>query len=196
VLQLKDNLTTTADGNWVVWAFKLARVAGDRFIPLSGRGSYPAEATALCEAGSWRRHDAPEPTCTCGFHALSEGDLPGFPVYDGAALTVVLYGRILAFEWPAGGVLLRAAHQKVVRVDRHPARLEQIPAELEAAPRRPEDPEGRLARTDVGNPSGAGPVRLQLPCDPVKVVINDDAGWCRVAADGDPVGGRSELISV
>ena len=67
VLQLADNLTTTVDGNWVVWAFKVAHIVGDRFVPLTGRGSYPADATATCMAGSWRRHAAPEPLCTCGF---------------------------------------------------------------------------------------------------------------------------------
>jgi hypothetical protein len=31
--ELQEHLTVTADGLWVVWAYKLARQHGDRFIP-------------------------------------------------------------------------------------------------------------------------------------------------------------------
>jgi hypothetical protein len=182
-LQLADSLTTTVDGEWVVWAFKLARVVGDQFVPLTGRGSYPANATATCLAGSRRRHAAPEPFCTCGFHALSEPQLPGLPTWDGAVpLTVVLSGRVLAFEWHAGAVLLRAARQTVVRVGSPlmPGNdVAQLLAEIEVARQRPDDPEGRLVPTRSGDPSGAGPVRLQLPSDYPQVAISDDAGWCQ-----------------
>jgi hypothetical protein len=179
VLQLADNLTTTADGDWVVWAFKLARVAGDQFIPLTGRGSYPADATATCLGGSWRRHEAPDPLCTCGFHALSEPDRPGFSPHQGVALTVVLSGRVLAFEWHARGVLLRAARQTVVRVDPQPTSIERILADFEVKRPRPDDPEGRLARMHSGYPSGAGPAHLRLPRECAEVAIFDDAGWCQ-----------------
>jgi len=189
VFQLADNLTTTVEGNWVVWAFKVARVVGDRFVPLTGRGSYPADASATCMAGSWRRHVAPEPLCTCGFHALSEPDLPGLPSGDGVVfLTVALSGRVLAFEWHRGGVLLRAARQTVVRVGGTPGvphDVAELIAEAEAICHRPDDPEGRLARTHAGGPYGDGPVRLQLPAACAEVAISDHAGWCQTAADPD-----------
>ena len=44
--ELEEHLTTTADGLWVVWAYKVARQAGDRFIPLTGGSGYPADAGA------------------------------------------------------------------------------------------------------------------------------------------------------
>jgi hypothetical protein len=34
--ELEEHLTMTADGLWVVWACKLARPAGDLFVPLTG----------------------------------------------------------------------------------------------------------------------------------------------------------------
>ncbi len=51
VPELAGSLTTTVDGAWVVWAYKLAREEGDRFIPCRGIGSYPAEAQAECMPG-------------------------------------------------------------------------------------------------------------------------------------------------
>jgi hypothetical protein len=196
VLQLEDNLTTTADGCWVVWAFKLAHEVGDLFLPLSRRAPYPADATAMCEAGSWRRHSAPDPLCTCGFHALSEPDMPGFSTIDCVALTVVLSGRVLAFEWQAGGVLLRAQRQTVVKINAHPMGLKEVMAEMEATRYRPDDPDGRLARLQVGTPSGAGPLRLQLPSDPIQVAITDDAGWCQVRPARSHFGRTGALMSV
>jgi hypothetical protein len=188
VSQLADNLTTTVEGKWVVWAFKLARVAGDQFVPLTGRGSYPADATAACLAGSGRRHSAPEPWCTCGFHALSEPQLPGLPTWDPAVLlTVALSGRVLAFEWHRGGVLLRAERQTVLHV-RAPVTTgdaAQLLGEAEGVLHRPDDPEGRLTRIHSGVPSGAGPVRLQLPSECRQVSVSDDAGWCQIADHPD-----------
>jgi len=185
VPQLVDNLTTTVDGEWVVWAFKLARVVGNQFVPLTGRGSYPADASATCLAGSWRRHEAPDLLCTCGFHALSEPDLTGLPTWDGATpLTVALSGRVLAFEWHPGAVLLRAARQTVVRVGGAVITgndVAQLLGEIEAARQRPDDPEGRLVRTCSKDPSGAGPVRLKLPSSYLQAAVSDDAGWCQVA---------------
>ena len=196
VLELADSLTTTVDGRWVVWAFKLARIRGEQFIPLTGRGCYPVDATATCLAGSWRRHTAPDPLCSCGFHALSEPHLPGFSVRDYAYLTVALSGRVLAFEWHPGGVLLRAARQTVVRVDPRPMSLDEILSAWEAARRLPDDPEGRLARIRAGNPSGAGPASLQLPADCAEVAIADDPGGCHVSFERDFTWTEGELTFV
>jgi hypothetical protein len=253
VPELADNLTMTADGAWVVWAYKLAREVGDRFVPLSGRGSYPADAEAQCLAsmrGTWARrslerqaasHKAPEPSCTCGFHALSApiaeslagsglarsgvarsgvarsglagallpgsrlagprlagprlAGLPfaapqaGFGGSGMVCLTVALSGRVLAFEWASGGLLLRAARQTVVHVYREPgAAVEPGTAGLawSGAKRPPDDPEGRLARAPVGPPAGTGPVHLALPQACPQVAVGDDAGWCQTSACLEP----------
>src|SRR5580704_8435506 len=122
---LGEHLTLTVDGLWVVWAHKLARQAGDLFVPLTGGPGYPVDARAKCLArGARGAHDAPDPGCTCGFHALSSQKLPGLPVgYGLTALTVALSGRVLAFEWAHEGVLWRAERQTVVRIER-PARFD------------------------------------------------------------------------
>jgi hypothetical protein len=195
VPELADNLTTTVDGDWVVWAFKLARVAGDQFVPLTGRGSYTADATAACLAGTWRRHVAPDPVCTCGFHALSLPDMPGFSTQECALLTVALSGRVLAFEWARGGVLLRAARQTVLKVDLHPLSFEDVLVQLHRALRRPDDPEGRAARNRIGPPSGSGPVRLNLHAPSVEAVVADDPGWCGVDHP-DVIMAATELLPV
>jgi hypothetical protein len=174
--ELREQLTTTVDGLWVVWAHKLARPAGQLFIPLTGGSGYPADARATCRFGS--AHDAPDPGCTCGFHALSSQRLPGLPVGRGlTALTVALSGRVLAFEWAGQGVLWRAGRQTVVRVER-PARS----GRAEGAPgqrRHPGDPDGRSAVVAPATPRDSGPVRLNLPVSPpVLPVGHDDAGWC------------------
>jgi hypothetical protein len=46
--ELDEHLTTTANGQWVVWAHKLARQKGDLFVPLTGGPGYPADARAEC----------------------------------------------------------------------------------------------------------------------------------------------------
>ena len=115
--ELEEHLTTTVNGLWVVWAHKLARQAGDLFVPLTGGSGYPADARATCRFRG--AHDAPDPGCTCGFHAVSSQRLLGLPVRRGfTALTVALSGRVLAFEWADGGVLWRAERQTVVRIER------------------------------------------------------------------------------
>ena len=121
--ELEEHLTTTVNGLWVVWAHKLARQVGDLFVPLTGGSGYPADAKATCRFRGIRgAHDAPDPGCTCGFHALSSRRLPGLPVGPPfTALTVALSGRVLAFEWAGEGVLWRAERQTVVRAGR-PAR--------------------------------------------------------------------------
>ena len=177
--ELGEHLTTTVDGLWVVWAHKLARQAGDLFVPLTGGSGYPADARATCRRrGSRGAHDAPDPRCTCGFHAVSSRSLPGLPVGPGfAALTVALSGRVLALEWAVGGVLWRAERQTVVRVER-PARLDRM-APVPAMRRHPDDPDGRRADLPAATPRDSGPVRLNLPVScPVLPVCHDDAGWC------------------
>jgi hypothetical protein len=173
--ELSKHLTATVDGQWVVWAYKLARPAGDKFVPLTRGAAYPADARAECRA--WGTHRAPDPQCACGFHALSSQRLPGLPVRrDFAALSVALSGRVLAFEWDGEGVLWRAERQTVVRA----ARLDPV-EELRRVRRRPDDPDGRLAFRPAAAPRDSGPVRLSLPASsPVLVACHDDAGWCAV----------------
>ncbi len=220
VAELADSLTTTTDGAWVVRAYKVAREDGDRFVPLTGRGSYPADAQAECLANPrpvrrWQserpghEHAAPDPACTCGFHALS-GQSWRFPGPGLVRLTVVLSGRVLAFEtidgafaWgtAGGNVLFRAARQTVVRVDREPDDFgaQRARPRLGGPPRPfrwPEDPAGRLVRLPTDLPSGAGPERLVLPSECVRVAVNDDAGWCNVAPHMVRTAGAPELVGV
>jgi hypothetical protein len=177
--EVREQLTLTTDGLWVVWAYKLARQRGDLFIPLRGDCSYPADARAECRARrASSTHPAPDPGCTCGFHALSDQSLPGLPPRSGfAALTVALSGRVLAFEWAGAGLLWRAERQTVVRVGRRAETgwSDEIPG----VPRRPDDPDGRLAVLPGTAPRDSGPVRLALPAScPVLPVRHDHAGWC------------------
>jgi hypothetical protein len=177
--ELREHLTVTVEGLWVVWAHKLARHRGDLFVPLRGGPGYPADARAECRPRSARgTHRAPDPGCTCGFHALSDRRLPGLPVRGGfSALTVALSGRVLAFEWAGEGVLWRAERQTVVRIERPalPDWLEGVPDER----RQPDDPDGRLAVLPAATPRDSGPVRLNLPVScPVTLMRHDDAGWC------------------
>jgi hypothetical protein len=174
--QLEEHLTTTVDGLWVVWAHKLARPAGDLFVPLRGGPGYPADARAECRRRG--AHDAPDPRCTCGFHALSSRGLPRLPVGEGfTSLTVALSGRVLAFEWAGEGVLWRAERQTVVRVER-PALFDWADGFV-GQRRHPDDPDGRLAAVPAVTPRDSGPVRLDLPVScPVVPVCHDDAGWC------------------
>jgi len=174
-----EHLTTTVDGRWVVWAHKLARPVGDLFVPLTGGSGYPADARAECRARGVRRgHDAPDPRCTCGFHALSSRRLPGLPAGHGfTALTVALSGRVLALEWAGEGVLWRAERQTVVRIER-PAPRDRAEGVL-GKRRHPDDPDGRTAAVAAATPRDSGPIRLSLPVSPaVLAVCHDDAGWC------------------
>jgi hypothetical protein len=178
--ELDEHLTTTVDGLWVVWAHKLARhVRGDLFVPLTGGAAYPADATAACRFRGVRGgHAAPDPRCTCGFHALSSRRLPGLPAGRGfTALTVALSGRVLAFEWSGEGVLWRAERQTVVRIQR-PVWLDPT-AGFRGKRRHPDDPDSRPAVVPAAPPSDSGPMRLNLPdSPPVLPVCHDDAGWC------------------
>jgi hypothetical protein len=177
---LEEHLTTTVDGLCVVWAYKLARQAGDLFMPLTGRSGYPADARATCIRGLRGDHDAPDPRCTCGFHALSSRRLPRLPVGHGfSVLTVALSGRVLAFEWLGGGVLWRAERQTVVRVEQ-PTPRDRTEGLLYLRGRRdPGDPDGRTAIVRPAAPRDSGPIRLSLPVSvPVVPMCDDDAGWC------------------
>jgi len=182
--ELEEHLTTTVNGLWVVWAYKLAHHVGDLFVPLTGGPRYPADARATCRRlrGAPGAHDAPDPGCTCGFHALSSRRLPGLPASRGfTALTVALSGRVLAFEWPRGGVLWRAERQTVVHVER-PAPFDRIGA-VPGKRRYPDDPDGRPAVVPAATPRDSGPVRLNLPASsPVLPVWHDDAGWCMASS--------------
>jgi hypothetical protein len=177
--ELEEHLTTTVDGLWLVWAHKLAWPVGDLFVPLTGGPGYPADARAECRRRGVRRaHGAPDPRCTCGFHALSSRRLPGLPNGHGLTpLTVVLSGRVLAFDWAGEGVLWRAERQTVVRVKRQAPfdRAERVLGKR----RHPDDPDGRPAVVPAVTPRDSGPVRLNLPVSsPVLPVCHDDAGWC------------------
>jgi hypothetical protein len=178
--EFDEHLTTTVNGLWVVWAHKLARQEGDLYVPLTGGPGYPADAKAECRLRGFRGvHDAPDPGCTCGFHALSSRELPGLPAGHRlfAALTVALSGRVLAFEWAGGGVLWRAERQTVVRIERPDpfSRMTGTPGRR----RHPGDPDGRLAAVYPAAPHDSGPMRLSLPANsPMLPVCHDDAGWC------------------
>jgi hypothetical protein len=207
--KLAQHLTTTVTGQWVVWAYKVARPEGDLFVPLTGGAGYPADARAECRRSDraaapadshrlhWRRraglvprgHDAPEIECTCGFHALSSRTLPRLPIVpfdDFAALSVVLSGRVLAFEWRGGGVLWRAERQTVVHISRsvHDWMAQELwdrplPRGITVLRRDPDDPDGGPAIVRPAGPRDSGPIRLDLPVfAPVLPVCHDDAGWC------------------
>jgi hypothetical protein len=186
--ELEEHLTTTVTGLWVVWAHKMAVQAGDLFIPLTGGSGYPADARATCRRGGFRRaHHAPDPRCSCGFHALSSRSLPGLPVVGRGftALTVALSGRVLAFDWAGGGVLWRAERQTVVRTDRRTMTRLALSAMFDRTEGvvvkrdHPGDPDGRPAVVPAGTPRDSGPVRLNLPASaPLLPVCHDDAGWC------------------
>jgi len=157
---LEEHLTTTVNGLWVVWAHKLARQVGDLFVPLTGGSGYPADARARCRFRGVRGdHDAPDPGCTCGFHALSSRRLPGLPVGRGfTALTVALSGRVLAFEWAGEGVLWRAERLRPVTADARDATCHGLFLGRGAGPRAGECLQGgyRRGREDrvVGRCSG------------------------------------------
>jgi hypothetical protein len=175
--ELEASLTRSTDERWVVWAHKVANRAGDLFVPLTGGPGYPADATAECRLDE--PHRAPDPSCTCGFHALSNPSAPLF-ARGLTHLEVALTGRVLAFEWPGGGVLFRSERQTVARVHARSSRREFDVAEFDI--RRPADPDGRIARLRARVPVGSGPMRLALPtATPPLVDVQDDVGLCALA---------------
>jgi hypothetical protein len=166
-VEVSPSLTMTADRVWVVWAYKVARPCGTAFEPIGGTAPYPVDAIAECCRDG--RHNPPEPTCTCGFHALSTR----IPVQSRLLqLEVVLSGRVLAFECHQRAVLFRASRQTVIRVNHDPTLSRWKPP-------LPDDPGNRLARRRRRTPRGGGPFRLRLPEEPPLVVaIADDPGLC------------------
>jgi hypothetical protein len=177
---LDEHLTPTADGLWVVWAYKLAQQEGDLFVPLTGPPGYPAVARAVCRSHIVRgAHDAPDPDCTCGFHAISSRDVPRLYGRGFAVLTVALYGRVLAFDWAGGGVLWRAERQTVVRIEKPTVFNRREALTLLGTRRLPDDPDGRVAAVRPAVPRDSGPIRLNLPASaPLVPICHDDAGWC------------------
>lgn len=199
------SLTQTVEGDWVVWAHKLARPAGDAFMPLSGGDAYPSDAVARCRNGG--RHDAPHQSCTCGFyavsHALATDAMPGL-----ARLQVVLSGRVLAFECPWSPVPTRrmfvtgmvSVNGRTMTFGNDPQPDDDWPGdavlfraerqsvvrvdETATAPPPPDDPGGDLALLTGRRPRGAGPVRLRLRAStPAPVAVDDDAGYCVLGMD-------------
>ncbi len=170
--EVSEALVQTTDGAWVVWAHKLAHRRRGMYQPLSHGEPYPLDAVAECSRGG--AHRAPDPRCTCGFHALSS-PWPRLARARGLAeLEVVLSGRVLAFDWPAGGLLFRAERQTVVRA-----------SEIGTSPvTPPDDPDGRLVPRRRALPRGSGPLRLRLPAGPpAAVAVTDDAGFCFLGTD-------------
>jgi hypothetical protein len=166
-------------------------------MPLTGGQPYPADAVAECRARLYRSkppHPAPQPDCTCGFHALSV--LPDEFLFsrEVVRLAVALSGRVLAFEWPGKGVLWRAARQTVVQVNVVDPGAYALPWSGSRR-RRPEDPEGRLAARLRQNPQGTGPIRIQLPQSrPPVVRLRDDAGLC-VLEDRQPMATSEPVLT-
>src|SRR5260370_7393374 len=78
--ELDEHLTATVDGLWVVWAHKLARPAGDLFVPLTGGSRYPADARAECPfPGTPGAPPAPHPGGTTGFPPPPTPPFPALP---------------------------------------------------------------------------------------------------------------------
>ncbi|QLY33836.1 hypothetical protein [Nocardia huaxiensis] len=171
------SLRRTDDGMWVVWAFKVARLAeGNLFVPLRGYPIYPADAVAECGRG--RSHPAPDLDCTCGFHAASE---PLEHMFGGALrhLEVALTGRVLVFDWYGNGMLFRAERQTVMVVGETPVPVPYLPPEPPPPP--PSEPSGRTARLRPPDPVDRDRVRLRLPVEPPpRIRLRDDAGYCLV----------------
>ena len=159
-------LTVTVDGEWVIWARKVAMPAGSLFRPLTSGTPYPADAVAACARGE--SHSAPHLGCSCGFHAVSSN--PTELLRPGSLqLHVALSGRTLAFDWHGGRVLYRAERQTVVRIE----------TDAPARTRRRPDPSGQLSRRESPTPTGEGPIRLEIPRSaPHCVRLQDEAGYC------------------
>ena len=194
------SLTQTVEGEWVVWAHKLARPAAHGFMPLSGGDAYPADAVAHCRNG--KPHDAPQRHCSCGFYAVSH-PLDSKPAVGVVRLQVVLSGRILAFECPwspvptrlmfLGGMMsvngraMAFGSGEPEAEDDWPTDAMLFRAERQTVVRvnalwpaePPDDPGGHLAVLARQHPRGTGPVRLSLPAPaPAVVTVDDDAGYC------------------
>lgn len=198
------SLTQTVEGEWVVWAHKLARPAGDCFMPLSGGDLYPTDAVAQCRNGG--QHGAPQRDCTCGFYAVSH-PLDAEAAPGVVRLQVALSGRILAFECPWSPVPTRAmfvtgmvsVHGRTMTFGNGPdpdddwprdallfraERQSVVRVDAPSPPPPPDDPGGHLAALVARDPRGAGPLRLSLPASaPAVVPVDDDPGYCLLGVD-------------
>src|SRR5437763_16028084 len=67
--EVHPSLTTTADGQWVVWGHKIAHPSGDRFTPLTGGPSYTTGAVAVCRRVGGTGE--PTPTSGCGYNTVT-----------------------------------------------------------------------------------------------------------------------------
>ena len=175
--EIERCLAPTIDGRWVIWAYKVAFREGEDFRALTG-DAYPSDAQARCRLDPL--HVAPVAACTCGFHAVSAPNAGVVGLLNRlerwrfktikigpsvSLLSVVLSGRILAFEYGRHATLFRAERQTVVRVDDDQ--------------KQRDDPSGSREQSRPRRPVDVGPVRLDLPHDmPETVGIADDAGFC------------------
>ncbi|APA97706.1 hypothetical protein [Nocardia seriolae] len=176
---VQPSLSRTDDGIWVILAHKVAhRIEGkDLFVPATGGDPYPLDAIAQCRRGA--THPAPDPNCTCGFHAVSES---APEPYGGrfTVLSVALSGRILAAHWTHGGILFRAERQTVLTFTDttvpDPIRVPDYPPQ---PPTPPTEPSGRTARLRSPRPRDLDSAALRLPVTPPPFVrLADDAGYC------------------
>ncbi|BEK87311.1 hypothetical protein NSERKGN1266_32620 [Nocardia seriolae] len=169
---VQPSLSRTDDGIWVILAHKVAhRIEGkDLFVPATGGDPYPLDAIAQCRRGA--THPAPDPNCTCGFHAVSES---APEPYGGrfTVLSVALSGRILAAHWTHGGILFRAERQTVltftdttvpdpIRVPDYPPQPPPHPPNPAAAPPASAPPPPRPRQrgpTPAGHPTPIRPPR-------------------------------------
>ena len=156
--------------------------------PASGRSVHPADgssrrlpADARAECGRRGAHDAPDPRCTCGFHALSSQRLPGLPIGNVFAQLTVAVVRTGAR--PSSGPAKECCGGRSGRPwsasSGRPLRPER--SSTGPVPGHPGDPDGRLAVVSPATPRDSGPIRLNLPVSsPALPVGHDDAAGVRV----------------
>ncbi len=145
-------------------------------------------------------HAAPDPSCTCGFYALSDAwavlerrlslarpGLPGrsprrpgrrwaAPPRDAAPESALSISRS---SCRAGCWLLSGRRVAFFFVPAARPLCGWTVGQISSEPDRREDLGGHLARLPGRHPFGAGPVRLALPEEPSHVAVSDDAGWCQ-----------------
>ena len=178
--ELDEHLTTTVNGQWVVWAHKLARQKGDLFVPLTGGPGYPADARA-----ERRRFRASEALTTSPIRGARAASTPCRAGGSRAARRLLLHGADRGAvrtgaglrvgrrrSAVAGGAADRGSHRPAspVRSDsRTPGQALAYPEDSRRSPRY--RPRRRTSRF--------GAVRLNLPVScPVLPVCHDDASWC------------------
>jgi hypothetical protein len=117
--ELDEHLTTTVNGQWVVWAHKLARQKGDLFVPLTGGPGYPADARAECRfQGRPKRSRRPRSGVHVRLPRPVEPEVPGAarrPPLHGADCGAVRTGAGLRLgrrrSAVAGGAADRGSHR-------------------------------------------------------------------------------------